>query len=79
MTGEYISAILDEHDKYTRRILIAEICTLLSPVLGPPPPADPPLLTYEKILDIIRPCVSGQSSGKFCVKLVIPMCTDLMW
>ena len=77
MTGEYILAILDERDKYTHRTLLAEICTLLSPVLGPPLTADPSLLTYEKILDIIRPCVLGHTSGKFCIKLVIPMCTDL--
>ena len=64
MTANYILAILDEHDKYTFRDLLNEICTLLSPILGPSPLDNPPLLTYERILEMITPCILGQSSGK---------------
>ena len=64
MTADYILVILDKHDKYTFRDLLNEICTLLSPILGPSPLDNPPLLTYERILEMITPCISGQSSGK---------------
>ena len=73
MTGQWILAVLEEHDRYTHTTVLAEFHALLSPVLGPPPNEYSPLLTHNRIIKIIQPCLPEQSSSKFYVSLIIPV------
>ena len=65
VTGQWILAVLEERDTYTHAILLAEFHALLSPVLGPPPHEYSPLLTQDRIVKIIKPCLLERSSSKF--------------
>ena len=73
VTGQWILAVLEERDRYTRTTLLAEFRALLSPVLGPPPNEYSPLLTHDRIIEIIQPCLPEQSSSKLYVSLIIPV------
>ena len=70
MTREYLLEILDEHEKFTCGDLLKEFRLLLSTVLAPD---STPLLTHKRILEIIVPCIQGQSLSKFCIALVTTM------
>ena len=64
VTSKWILAVLEEHNSYTRSTLLTEFCALLSPILGPPPHENSPLLTEDRIMEIIQPCLLVLSSSQ---------------
>ena len=64
VTSEWILAVLEEHNSYTRSTLLTEFRALLSLILGPPPHENSPLLTEDRIMEIIQPCLPAPSSSQ---------------
>ena len=64
VTSKWILAVLEEHNSYTRSTLLTEFHALLLPILGPPPHENSPLLTEDRIMEIIQPCLLVPSSSQ---------------
>lgn len=64
VTSEWILVVLEEHNSYTCSTLLTEFRALLSLILGPPPHENSPLLTEDRIMEIIQPCLPAPSSSQ---------------